>query len=1045
MLPDPHRSRAVLVGSGAYTELEPLPAVPANLRALQELLTDPRVWGLPPEHCRVIDDPASTDVIRDALHEACRDASDGLVFYYAGHGVVEPDGLDLYLTTPRTSRDPIHAAVRYEDVRRLIAASLCRSKVVLLDCCYSGLALAGAMGDATRIADRVSIDASYVMTATAETRLALAPPGEEHTAFTGELVDVLRNGLPNSAELLDMDGIYWQLVRNLTDKQRPTPQARARNRGHTIAIARNRGRLPGAPAAAADQDPPAAPSEAAVAAVTAAPPSVPQPPDSDLRLTPAQFLERLDRLRQDARAGEADALVAGGGTHRPTQEVAAITGALRAAGQQEDAGAVLAAAARRPPTEIAELAADLDELGVDGATAELARLAGANDSTHVVVLSTLLPEPARAVLLDGAARARIGRPDELIALIAALHTSDLRPAVDGFVADLATTIPPADALALADALRDAHHDGPAFPLYAAAGEALLARPPADVVEIVATMHRAGRDDEARSLLDLLLPWANRARSAHRLLQALWAADLTADAVHAVTRLARLLPDEEVVRLADELRFDRRPAEALELLHASATSAERIVTAIAHLQTAGRPIDARRLLDRLAPGLSGADLAAVARGLAKTVSEDLAVRALAPAADLDPWDLAALLDALSEPADEEPGHLYEHVEAAVLGQARPDRLTRAMIALLGRYNLVVTDRLLRADFPDVYGSPGGDSAAFVRPGVAPVLARRLVAFALVTATPEADRLVEAYLLPGAGRGEHLADELVGAGTDVAVRFASRLGSAPRLDIARSVVRRMLAHPEPDVRAVADLTGRLNLEGLTRAVATEAAPRDLYRLLRHWSGTPDGRTLAGRVASHALAANGTVEPGRATAVALWITRDAPDQRGRITWLTPFATSTGAIAALACIEGRLPGGAPPVVHEAVRDRLGVFADEALLRAWSLGLDGGVLAFTDRAVRFSGREPVGVLPYQTLRRYRFTGDEDGNLGIEAVHGSAEPAWNLDTFAGLPDQSGPLDPWEATPDDLADVLRAIGEVVEHFGAAGQSSVDGRTTSISKA
>src|SRR5262249_3541752 len=131
--------------------------------------------------------------------------------------------------------------VRYDDLRRVVLdATRTRAKVVVLDCCYSGTALIGGMSAATSVADHAGIEGTYLLTASAETKVALAPVGERYTAFTGELLDVLDRGMPGGPDLLDLNTLYLHLHRELQAKGRPIPQQRARNGGATIALARNR-------------------------------------------------------------------------------------------------------------------------------------------------------------------------------------------------------------------------------------------------------------------------------------------------------------------------------------------------------------------------------------------------------------------------------------------------------------------------------------------------------------------------------------------------------------------------------------------------------------------------------------------------------------------------------------------------------------------------------------------------------------------------------------------------------------------------------------
>ncbi|GGM66654.1 hypothetical protein GCM10011608_59960 [Micromonospora sonchi] len=240
-LSDPSGSRAVLIGVSDYRHLDPLPAVDNNLSSLLTLLKDPELWGLADEHCTVLSNPYVVDDVLEAVHLAATEASEALVVYFAGHGLLD-DRSDLYLALRDSDDRRLHRAVRYDDVRRemVSTARRCRAKIMILDCCYSGRAMLGGMGAPVDVADQARIDGTYLMTASAETKIALAPPGERYTAFSGALIDTLTEGLADGPGVLGMETLYWHIRSELEAKRYPVPQQRARNDGKDIAIARNR-------------------------------------------------------------------------------------------------------------------------------------------------------------------------------------------------------------------------------------------------------------------------------------------------------------------------------------------------------------------------------------------------------------------------------------------------------------------------------------------------------------------------------------------------------------------------------------------------------------------------------------------------------------------------------------------------------------------------------------------------------------------------------------------------------------------------------------
>ena len=239
-LPNPDASRAVLVGVSEYTTLEELPSVTNNVATLRRVLTDADLWGLPDDHCHTLVNPTSVEQVLDVVHTAASAATDALLFYFAGHGLLD-DRLDLHLALPGADNDRLYRAVRYDDVRReVVGAARVFGKVVILDCCFSGRAMQGGMSGSVELADHARVDGTYLMTATAETKLALAPLGEKYTAFTGALVDKLSHGLENGPDLLDMETLFYHVRADLQARHLPVPQQRTRNDGKAIALVRNR-------------------------------------------------------------------------------------------------------------------------------------------------------------------------------------------------------------------------------------------------------------------------------------------------------------------------------------------------------------------------------------------------------------------------------------------------------------------------------------------------------------------------------------------------------------------------------------------------------------------------------------------------------------------------------------------------------------------------------------------------------------------------------------------------------------------------------------
>ncbi|MFF3593810.1 caspase domain-containing protein [Streptomyces sp. NPDC002387] len=273
-LPDPVASRAVLVGVSRYTVLEPLPAVANNLPALARALTGPTSWNLPVGHCTVVAEPDTPRDMLDPVKEAAEATSDTLLVYFAGHGLLDGRG-ELFFGLPSSVQGRSYTGVTYQALREIITDCAARRLVIILDCCMSGRAL-GLMGGEDLLADQAEIDGSYLLAAAPENGRALAPPGETHTAFTGELLNVLRNGIHDRPRELDLNAVYHHLRGELAAKGRPTPQKRDRNTAGRLVLAHNQAYRP---------------------AVAPARPAETGWPDPDACLTPLAFLEALAQMR----------------------------------------------------------------------------------------------------------------------------------------------------------------------------------------------------------------------------------------------------------------------------------------------------------------------------------------------------------------------------------------------------------------------------------------------------------------------------------------------------------------------------------------------------------------------------------------------------------------------------------------------------------------------------------------------------------------------------------------------------------------------------
>jgi Caspase domain len=214
-------TQVLLTGSGAYVAGSRLPAVPSVADTVADLgrcLTERA--GLDEARLTTLIDPAGPQELGAALVKAAGRASEALMVYYAGHGLVGADN-KLYLAT-RSTVDLTegiaeHQALPYATVRRVLAGCRAPLTLIVLDCCFAGRAegVAGAGGRSLDEVFDASPQGAYLLAAASRDEAAWAPAGNRHTAFTGALIDLLTRGDPAAPRLLTVDDVYRCLARAL--------------------------------------------------------------------------------------------------------------------------------------------------------------------------------------------------------------------------------------------------------------------------------------------------------------------------------------------------------------------------------------------------------------------------------------------------------------------------------------------------------------------------------------------------------------------------------------------------------------------------------------------------------------------------------------------------------------------------------------------------------------------------------------------------------------------------------------------------------------
>jgi hypothetical protein len=241
-LPDPAHSQIILIGSGRYRDdtLPDLPHVGNNLTGIRDVLIDPAISNLRPDNITMCAEPTSMAQFGEAILEPVFKAQDLLLLYYSGHGLLASDG-ELYLALESTNpSQPAWSAVPMRTIRRSLQDSPARSRVLILDCCFSGRAIEALSGAQSVIYGQTEITGTLTLTSSSGNMPSLAPARAQYTSFTGELLALVDNGIPDGPEYLSLGWICRQMLRTMRSKGLPTPQTHGTNTVDQLDFVRNR-------------------------------------------------------------------------------------------------------------------------------------------------------------------------------------------------------------------------------------------------------------------------------------------------------------------------------------------------------------------------------------------------------------------------------------------------------------------------------------------------------------------------------------------------------------------------------------------------------------------------------------------------------------------------------------------------------------------------------------------------------------------------------------------------------------------------------------
>jgi len=244
---DPNKTIAILIGTTEFVDFNNIYAVENNLNEFAKVLADKNIFGLlPKENIKIIKNQTNEEVelkLIEYTENAKAEGINTLIIYFAGHGFRNREG--YYFLATKNSRKKLirtsgNSAIAYDTVKQIIKSSKIPKAIVFIDACYSGTV---AQGESKQIFKEYQAKGTYTLTSSDSIELSYFDSDEKHTIFTGELLNIFKNGISDTEkENVSLDKLYEELqiaVKNKNPKMSPQQLASKEIRANNFIFFKN--------------------------------------------------------------------------------------------------------------------------------------------------------------------------------------------------------------------------------------------------------------------------------------------------------------------------------------------------------------------------------------------------------------------------------------------------------------------------------------------------------------------------------------------------------------------------------------------------------------------------------------------------------------------------------------------------------------------------------------------------------------------------------------------------------------------------------------
>lgn len=227
----PEHIKILLIGVRDFDDTENLHSLPAAYNNVNELYNIFISEGnnIPEKNISLYHGENKNDILKGLSRISKAPDTKLIIIYYAGHGIFEEEENEFYLSTSKSKLSQIHIeSISINDLNKSIHKQV--SKIALiLDCCYS-----------ERAFDFLANRRNYFLLASSpKVKTSKYPIGSKFSAFTKELVRILKLGIPGKDEWLSFNDIYKHIKETLDKEKYPEPKKIDRNNIEELQIFKN--------------------------------------------------------------------------------------------------------------------------------------------------------------------------------------------------------------------------------------------------------------------------------------------------------------------------------------------------------------------------------------------------------------------------------------------------------------------------------------------------------------------------------------------------------------------------------------------------------------------------------------------------------------------------------------------------------------------------------------------------------------------------------------------------------------------------------------